>query len=106
MLHLFFEDIRPEEVTPSYAGKSSRMDFLLKQEQIVIEIKKTRKGLGAKEVGSQLIEDIERYQAHQNCNVLICFVYDPDGRIANPRGIENDLARTQENITVEVLIRP
>ena len=51
LLHLHFDDIRPEEWTPSYAGGSSRMDFLLKQEKIVIEVKKTRKGLGAKEVG-------------------------------------------------------
>ncbi len=106
LLHLFFEDIRSEQWTPSYAGKSSRIDFVLKQEQIVIEIKKTRKGFGAKEVGSQLIEDIERYQSHPSCNTLICFVYDPDGKIANPRGIENDLAKTQENFLVKVFIRP
>src|SRR5439155_9310984 len=36
LLRLHFDDIRPEEWTPSYAGKSSRMDFLLKPEQIVI----------------------------------------------------------------------
>jgi hypothetical protein len=82
------------------------MDFLLKPEQIIIEIKKTRKGLGAKEVGSQLIDDIERYQNHPDCKVLICFVYDPEGRIANPRGIESDLSRVKENLTVQVLIRP
>jgi len=29
LLRLYFEDIRPEEYTPSYAGGSSRMDFLL-----------------------------------------------------------------------------
>lgn len=106
LLHLYFDDIRPEEWTPSYAGKSSRMDFLLKQEQIVIEIKKARKGLGAKELGSQLIEDIERYKAHPSCEILICFAYDPDGRIANPRGIESDLKRTENGFAVEVLIRP
>lgn len=82
------------------------MDFLLKQEQTVIEIKKARKGLGAKELGSQLIEDIERYKAHPNCDILICFAYDPDGRIANPRGIESDLNRTENGLAVEVLIRP
>lgn len=106
LLQLHFHDIRPEEWTPSYAGKSSRMDFLLKQEQIVIEIKKTRAGLGAKELGSQLIEDIARYEAHPDCDVLVCFVYDPDGRISNPRGIENDLRRTDGSVRVEVLIRP
>jgi len=106
LLHLYFDDIRPEEWTPSYAGKTSRMDFLLKQEQIVIEIKKTRKGLNAKELGSQLIEDIGRYQAHPDCDSLICFVYDPDGRISNPRGIENDLRRSEGDLRVEVLIKP
>ena len=35
LLTLYFDDIRPEEWTPSYAGSSSRMDFLLKQEKIV-----------------------------------------------------------------------
>lgn len=106
LLHLFFDDIRPEEWCPSYAAKSSRMDFLLKQEQIVIEIKKTRTGLGAKEVGSQLIEDIARYETHPDCDTLLCFVYDPNGRISNPRGIENDLRRTEGRLNVDVWIRP
>lgn len=106
LMHLHFNDIRPEEWTPSYAGKSSRMDFLLKEEQIVIEVKKTRNGLRAKELGSQLIEDIARYESHPNCEALVCFVYDPDGLISNPRGIENDLRRSEGSLKVEVLIRP
>ncbi|MFI5330949.1 MAG: hypothetical protein ACHQ2F_07925 [Desulfobaccales bacterium] len=106
LLHIHFDDIRPEEVTPSYAGKSSMMDFLLKNEQIVVEINKTRKGLAAKELGTQLIEDIERYKVHPDCDVLICFVYDPEGIISNPRGIENDLRRAEGDLKVEVLIRP
>jgi len=31
LLRLYFEDVRVEEWTPSYAGGSSRMDFLLKK---------------------------------------------------------------------------
>jgi hypothetical protein len=81
------------------------MDLLLKQEKIVVELKKSRKGLGAKEVGTQLIEDIARYQAHPDCKSLVCFVYDPEGLVANPRGIENDLSRT-DPLLVKVLIRP
>jgi len=106
LLHLHFSDVRAEEWTPSYAGKSSRMDFLLKQERIVVEIKKTRQSLDAKELGSQLIEDIARYQTHPGCDALVCFVYDPDGRICNPRGIENDLRREEGELFVEVWIRP
>mgnify|MGYP007011827064 CR=1 FL=1 len=93
LLRLYFDDIRAEEYTPSYAGSASRVDFLLKKEKIVIEIKKTRKSLGAKELGEQLIIDSQRYQSHPNCGQLICFVYDPEGRVANPRGIENDLTK-------------
>ncbi len=63
LLSLFFEDIRPEEWTPSYAGKSSRTDFLLKSKQIMIEIKKTREGLDAKVLSDQLIIDKARYDA-------------------------------------------
>lgn len=105
ILWLYFDDIRAEEYTPSYAGKSSRMDFLLKRESIVLEAKMTRPGLGAKEVSTQLIEDIERYKSHPDCKALFCFVYDPEGFITNPRGIEDDLKRDSP-YPVRVLIRP
>ena len=106
LLTLHFDDIRPEEWTPSYAGGCSRMDFLLKKEQIVIEVKKTRKTLGAKEIGEQLIIDINKYKAHPDCTKLLCFVYDPEGWIANPRGIENDLNSEDGELPVKVLITP
>jgi hypothetical protein len=106
LLKLYFDDIRPEEVSPTCAGSSSRMDFLLMSERTVIEIKKTRRGLAAKEIGEQLIIDIERYKAHPFCKMLVCFVYDPEGRISNPRGIENDLNRTTDRLTVRVFITP
>ncbi|MGC2236173.1 MAG: hypothetical protein WA584_08430 [Pyrinomonadaceae bacterium] len=107
LLRLHFEDIRPEEWTPSYAGGSARMDFLVKNEQIVIEAKKTRKGLAAKELGEQLIIDIEKYSKHPDCKTLVCFVYDPEGRIANPRGVEADLnSRSSEKIRIVTFIKP
>lgn len=106
LLRLNFDDVRPEENTGSYAGKSSRMDFLLKREQLVIEVKVTRPGLGAKELGSQLIEDIVRYEQHPDCKALVCFVYDPLGLIGNARGLEDDLARLGKSLPVRVFIRP
>ena len=106
LLRLYFNDIRNEEWTPSYAGGSSRMDFLLKEEKIVIEVKKTRKGLNDKELGKQLIEDKEKYKAHPYCKKLICFTYDPEGRIVNPKGIENDLNSLGDNFEVLIVIRP
>jgi hypothetical protein len=106
LLKLVTDDIRPEEWTPSYAGSCSRMDFLLKDEQTVIETKMTRKGLGPKEVGDQLIIDITKYKTHPDCKKLICFVYDPTGLIANPAGMENDLSKDSDDLAVTVLVRP
>jgi hypothetical protein len=106
LLKLHFDDIRPEEYVPSYAGADSRVDFLLKNENIIIELKMTRRGLRAKDIGEQLIIDSLRYQLHPNCESLICFVYDPDGFVQNPRGLENDLSQTLNDIPISVFIRP
>ena len=105
LLLLNFNDIRAEEWTPSYAGKSSRMDFLLKNEKVVIEVKKTRQGLTDKELGDQLIIDVDRYKAHPDCEKLICFVYDPEGRVGNPDGLIADLSERHEGF-VTVFIEP
>jgi len=107
LLKIFFDDIRPEEWTPQYAGGSSRMDFLLKNEKIVIEVKKTRTSLQEKQVGEQLIIDVIKYKQHQDCRTLICFIFDPEGRIGNPKGLENDLNQmTTEDLQVIVKIAP
>lgn len=104
LLCIYFDDIRAEEWTPSYAGSCSRQDFLLKKENIVIEIKKTRKGLQDKQVGEQLIVDIERYRSHPDCKILLCFIYDPDERISNPRGLENDLTKVTDGLNVITVV--
>lgn len=104
LLCIYFDDIRPEEWTPSYAGGCSRQDFLLKDEQIVIEIKKTRKGLQDKQIGDQLIIDIERYKTHPNCKNLLCFVYDPEEKISNPKGLEKDLTKKENGLNVITVI--
>lgn len=107
LLKIYFQDIRPEETTPSYAGGSRRMDFLLKSEKVVIEVKKTRESLSAKEVGEELLVDIATYSEHPDCNILICFVYDPEGIIGNPVGLETDLAKqSSEKLKVIMYVYP
>lgn len=106
LLYIYCDDVRSEEWTPSYAGKCSRQDFLLKNEKIVIETKKTRKGLDSKKLAEELIIDIARYKSHPDCKTLICFVYDPEERISNPRGIEADLTRITDGVNVIVVIKP
>lgn len=105
LLILHFDDVRPEEWTPSYAGGSLRMDFLLKDPGIVIEVKKTRASMTAKDLGEQLLIDREKYKAHPDCKKLYCFVYDPQGYLGNPIGIKKDLEQNQDNY-IKVFIRP
>lgn len=107
LLKIFFADVRPEEYTPSYAGRNTRIDFLLKKERIVVEVKKTRNTLKDKEIGDELLQDIARYRNHPDCDILYCFVYDPQGFITNPRGLESDLTNeSSEKMNVYVSIKP
>src|SRR5262249_47411003 len=106
LLMIFFNDVRKEEGTPSYAGAASRMDFLLPEIETAVEVKKSRPSLTAKQLGEELIVDIGRYQNHSRCRTLVCFVYDPEGRIANPHSLEADLSKQHDKLTVRVMILP
>jgi hypothetical protein len=106
LLWIEFDDIRPEEYSPSYAGGASRIDFLIKKEKILLEVKMTNKNLQDKQVGEQLIIDVERYKKHPDCETLICFVYDPGSFLKNPVGLITDLSRQQENLRVKVVVVP
>jgi hypothetical protein len=106
LLKVDFDDVRTEEWTQSYAGKAARMDFLLKKYKIVIETKRSRKSLTEKQLGDELIIDTQRYKKHTDCKMLFCFVYDPEGWIANPTGIETDLNCDDDSLKVEVLVAP
>ena len=105
LLLLHFDDVRAEEWTPSYAGGCERMDFLLKDLQTVIEVKKTRPKMTMKSLGEELIIDIEKYKAHPDCKQLYCFVYDPDYILGNPNAIKNDLEKSHKGF-VKIFIRP
>jgi len=106
ILKLHFDDVRPEEWTPSYAGNCSRVDFLLKEEGIVVETKMTRKTLDQRRVTNELIIDKERYRTHPDCNTLICFVYDPEGICSNPVALERDLSSSEDEPRVVVIVAP
>ncbi len=93
VLLLFFDDVREETWTPNYGGNSSRTDFVLWKESMVIEAKMARKNHKQKDIANELIIDKERYRADSRCKTLVCFVYDPAGFCANPLALENDLSQ-------------
>ena len=106
ILKLHFDDVRPEEWTPSYAGSSSRTDFFLPHERTIIEAKMTRSGLAQKEVTNQLIIDVARYAKMPQVDHLVCLVYDPERRCTNPSALEDDLGQGHGRLRVSVVVCP
>ncbi|MGH7163894.1 MAG: hypothetical protein ACREIS_00035 [Nitrospiraceae bacterium] len=106
LLCLELDDIGTEEWTPHYTGGARRTALLLHEERILIEVRRTRHGLGAKEITEQLLTDCQDYEKHPECGTLFCFVYDPEGRIGNPRRLEADLTGEFHGMQVEVMIFP
>ena len=106
LLRPWVADIRPEEVTPSFAGSSTRMDFLLPAHRIVIELKFVRDSAHARRIGDELIVDIDHYRKHPDCDALWCVVYDPDHLLQNAEGLKGDLegTRTTKDGAVNVLL--
>lgn len=104
ILRLHFEDVRPEEHTPSVAGKSGRLDFLLPRYRVAVETKMTRKGLGRAELLRELGEDCIRFKKHPDVSHLFCFVYDPQKICDNPAAVETDLSSDVNHPKVHVVV--
>ncbi len=108
LLRPWVRDIRPEEFTPSYAGSSTRMDFLLPVQRIVIELKFVRDRGHAAKIGDELTIDIDHYRKHPDCDTLWCVIYDQDHCLTNAEGLKRDLEgprTTKEGtVTVNVLV--
>jgi hypothetical protein len=106
LLRLEFQDIRTERWMPGYAGGQERTTFLFGPQRLALVIKRTKPGLGGREIKQQLDLDMQRYSGRPDCQAFLCFVYDPEGRIANPRELEASLTRTDETGCVVVHISP
>jgi hypothetical protein len=105
LLRPWVQDIRPEEFTPSYAGSSTRMDFLLTKHNLVIELKFVRDSVHAKKIGDELIIDIEHYRAHPNCDELWCVVFDQKHLLSNAEGLKGDLEGERKTKDGSVMVR-
>ncbi len=104
LLKVFFEDVRAEEWTPSYGGGAKRIDFVLPEYRTAVELKHTRPSMKSATVGDELKIDIEQYKVHKDVRHLVCIVFDRDGHLANPRGLERDLSGLRDRLAVTVRV--
>ncbi|HIK34500.1 MULTISPECIES: hypothetical protein [unclassified Thermosynechococcus] len=88
-------DIRREYPVPQTYHHSRRIDFMLVDEKLAIEVKVFRAQGGRnqlKRLFEELAIDLEAYRHREmSFRKLICLVYDPSNQLPNPRGFENHL---------------
>ena len=106
LLRVQFDDIGTDEWTPSYSSGAPRTTFLMNDSRMAVIVKKTRPGLTANDLTDQLRIDAEQYRSHDRCALLLCFIYDPEGRIGNPRGLEANLTSVSDSFVIDVLVTP
>lgn len=106
LLRLQFDEVGTEEWSPAYTNGAPRTSYLLDWEKTVVVVKQTRSGLTTRDLAEQIAADTARYSARPNGTTFVCFVYDPDGRVGNPRGLEADLSSADGGYRIEVIVAP
>jgi hypothetical protein len=105
MLIPWVRDIRTEEYTPKYVGTNKRVDFLLKDHKIFIEVKYARDKSHAKKLGDELAIDIHHYRSHTECLFLVAVIFDPNRHIVNPDGFAVDLSKKYSSGNKEIDVK-
>lgn len=104
LLRLYFDDVRDETYLSRVANKSPRIDFLLEQHEIGIEIKRASTTRPVSDLLSELAEDKEVYRKDPICDTLLVFIFDPERTETNPAEIEKDLSEATQNLTTRVTL--
>jgi hypothetical protein len=87
LLAVGFDEVRTVTRTPPYAA-SPRTEFLLSREGVVVTGKLIVPGRGESEIAGELRQDATEYEHRGVCQVLICLIYDPEGRLREPKRLE------------------
>jgi hypothetical protein len=104
ILRLHYDDVRPEDYVPEYAGGRSRVDFLLRETGVIIETKMTRERLRDRQVGEELTIDWKRYERHPDCRAIFALVFDPERHLTNAPGLERDLSQVHTEPATRVTV--
>lgn len=111
MLKPHFPDLKREEYTQQdTSGSAKRVDFVIGQLGILLEVKHIKGKMQAKKVFDEVKIDIESYYAHPQCSTLVFFIYDPQREIvdaqAKMRGMRGERKIYGKGIQVKVIIQP
>ncbi|MFC7229423.1 hypothetical protein N0B31_18640 [Salinirubellus salinus] len=104
LLRLYFDDVRDETYLSRVATKSPRIDFLLEEHDIGIEVKRASETRPVRRLLTEISEDKEVYRKDPLCDTLLVFIYDPERTETNPAEVEKDLSEATKNLTTRVKV--
>lgn len=108
VLKSIFPSLRDEDPIPKIGAKSTKIDLILREEKILIEVKMI-KGKDSNETHfiEQLKIDFESYHECKWLKKLFCFVYDPFKKtkdISNFHDLNGNRTKGEHSFNVELII--
>lgn len=108
ILKSIFSNLREEDPIPKVGGKSTKIDLILREEKILIEVKMIKaKDSNETHFIEQLKVDFESYHECKWLRKLFCFVYDPYKKtrdISNFNDLNGERTKGEHNFNVEVIV--
>jgi hypothetical protein len=108
ILKSIFPNLREEDPIPKVGGKSTKIDLILREEKILIEVKMIKaKDSNETHIIEQLKVDFESYHECKWLRKLFCFVYDPYKKtrdISNFNDLNGERTKGEHNFNVEVIV--
>lgn len=108
ILKSVFPNLREEDPIPKVGGKSTKIDLIIREEKILIEVKMIKvKDSNETHFIEQLKVDFESYHECKWLRKLFCFVYDPYKKtrdISNFNDLNGERTKGEHNFNVEVIV--
>jgi hypothetical protein len=103
-----FPNLKEEDPIPKVGGKSTKVDLILRNEKILIEVKMIKsKDSNETHFIEQLKVDFESYHECKWLRKLFCFVYDPYKKtrdLSNFYDLNGKRTKGEHNFDVEVIV--
>lgn len=110
MLKGIFPTLKEEDPVPRVGVKSSRIDLIIREERILIEVKMIKESdTNEKIFIDQLKKDIQSYHASEWIKHLICFVYDPYCKTQDKQNfydLNGKQSINQKEFSINVIVNP
>jgi hypothetical protein len=110
ILKSLFPNLKDEDPTPKIGAKSNKIDLILREDAILIEVKMIKKSdSNEKTFIEELKNDIQSYRKSQWLRHLVFFVYDPFGKtkdVHNFYDLNGQQTINETTFSVEVILNP